>query len=43
MDHEVLDVLHAIGCFSAGAVDVVHEADHVDELDELSFDVGGEG
>ena len=43
MDHEVLDVLNALGCFSAGAVEVVPVTDAGDELDELYFDVGGEG
>jgi hypothetical protein len=43
MDHEVMDVLTALGCFSAGAVELTHEADHSSEFDELYFDVGGEG
>ena len=43
MDHEVLHVLSALGCFSAGAVELVPETDTRDELDELDFDVGGEG
>jgi hypothetical protein len=43
MDHEVLDVLNALGCFSAGAVEVVPETDAGDEIDDLYCDVGGEG
>ena len=43
MDHEVLDELNALGCFSAGAVELVPETDQRDAFDELYFDVGGEG
>jgi hypothetical protein len=45
MDHEVIEFLRALGCFSAGAVEEVPEpeADNRDELDELYVDVGGEG
>ena len=43
MDHEVMDVLNAPGCFSVGAIDVVPEADEGDDIDELCFEVGGEG
>jgi len=43
MDHEVLEVLNAIGCFSAGAVELVPDTDERDDFDELYFDVGGEG
>jgi hypothetical protein len=43
MDHEVLDVLSALGCFSAGAVELVPDTDAGNEHDELDFDVGGEG
>jgi len=43
MDHEVLEVLSALGCFSASAVELVPESDAGDEIDELYFDVGGEG
>ena len=43
MDHEVLEVLNALGCFSAAAGEPVPETDAGDEFDELYFDVGGEG
>ena len=43
MDHEVMDVLDALGRFSAGAVEVVPETDAGNDFDELYFDVGGEG
>jgi hypothetical protein len=45
MDHEVMEVLRALGCFSASPVEVVPEedADTGDEFDELYCDVGGEG
>lgn len=43
MDHEVMEFLRALGCFSASAVEVVPEADAGEELDELYRDVGGEG
>jgi hypothetical protein len=43
MDHEVMEMLKALGCFSAGAVEAVPETDDGDDFDELDFDVGGEG
>jgi hypothetical protein len=43
MDHEVLDVLRELGCFSADAIEVVPEAEEGNELDNLYIDIGGEG
>ncbi len=45
MDHEVMEVLRALGCFSASPVEDVSEthADTGEELDALYCDVGGEG
>jgi len=43
MDNDVMDVLDALGCFSAGAVEADPETDAGDDIDELYFDVGGEG
>jgi hypothetical protein len=41
MDHEVIEVLRELGCFSAGALPEPREEE--DELDELWIDLGGEG
>jgi hypothetical protein len=43
MNHEVLDVLRELGCFSADAIDDAPEADERNEFDNLYIDIGGEG
>jgi hypothetical protein len=43
MDHEVLEVLRELGCFSADAIDELPEADEGNEFDNLYIDIGGEG
>jgi hypothetical protein len=43
MDHDVIDVLFGLGCFSAGAVPDVDEPEEDVDLDELWIDLGGEG
>jgi hypothetical protein len=44
MDHEVMEFLRALGCFSASTVEDNPEtdADAGNEFDELYCDVGGE-
>lgn len=44
MDHEVIEVLRELGCFSAGALPAISTCrDDEDELDDLWIDLGGEG
>jgi hypothetical protein len=43
MDHDVIDVLFGLGCFSAGAVPDAPEPEEDVEFDDLWIDLGGEG